>query len=85
MQELLNNAVKHSKAKSIYIQFIINDENKLTLIYEDDGIGFDYDKAYKKDGLGLINIENRLKLIKANIFYDTKANNKGTTIIIEIT
>ena len=84
VQELLQNAVKHSKAKNVLIQFIVNKEKELTIMYEDDGIGFDHNKAYKNNGLGLINIENRIKLIEASIIYDTKQGGKGTTIIINL-
>ncbi len=82
-QELLQNAVKHSGAQSVFIQFIINNEGELTLMYEDDGNGFDYEKEYSK-GLGLINIDNRIQLINASIIYDTMYNRKGTTIIITV-
>jgi signal transduction histidine kinase len=84
IQELLQNAVKHSKAQNVFIQFIVDDEKKLTVMYEDDGIGFDYDAVYKKQGLGLINISNRIKLMDATIAYDTQENRKGTTITIEM-
>ena len=84
VQELLQNAVKHSQAKNVLIQFIVNKKNGLTIMYEDDGIGFDYEKAYKDNGLGLINIENRIKLIDASIIYDTKQDRKGTTVIISV-
>jgi signal transduction histidine kinase len=84
VQELLQNAVKHSQASQVYIQFIVDNAGILTLMYEDNGNGFDYDRSYKKDGLGLKNIENRVKLINATAFYDTRANGNGTTIIIEV-
>lgn len=84
VQELLQNAVKHSAAKEVTIQFIVNNEGELTLMYEDDGMGFDYQSAYNTKGLGLINIENRIKLINAAIIYDTKINRQGTTIIITV-
>ena len=84
VQELLQNAIKHSKAKSVLIQFIVNKEDELTIMYEDDGIGFDYKKAYNNKGLGLMNIENRIQLIDASIIYDTQQGGKGTTIIINL-
>jgi len=84
VQELLQNAVKHSLAQDVLIQFIINREGELTLMYEDDGNGFDYKHAYQNKGLGLINIENRVKLIDATIIYDTMKNRKGTTVIINV-
>jgi len=38
VQELLQNAIKHSKASSIRINFFLRD-GKLLMIYEDNGIG----------------------------------------------
>ena len=84
IQELLQNTVKHSYAKKVLVQFILNKEGELTIMYEDDGIGFDYDKAYKNKGLGIINIANRIKLIGASIIYDTQKGRKGTTVIINL-
>ena len=52
-------------------------------MYEDNGIGFDYIRIRKK-GLGLINIENRVKLINGEIQFDTMINRMGTTIIINV-
>jgi signal transduction histidine kinase len=83
IQELLQNAVKHSGADNVLIQFIVN-KNELTIMYEDDGKGFNYEAAYRGDGLGLINIENRIKIIEANIIFDTMLNGNGTTIIINV-
>ena len=82
IQELLQNAVKHSKAHNVLIQFIINKENELTVMYEDDGIGFDYESAFNNKGLGLMNIDNRIKLIGSTVVYDTMKNGKGTTVTI---
>ena len=84
IQELLQNAVKHSEAKNVLVQFIINKNGELTIMYEDDGIGFDYKASYNNNGLGLINIYNRIKLINASIIYDTQKDRKGTTIIINL-
>jgi len=83
-QELLQNTVKHSNASRISIQFIVDREGELTLMYEDNGNGFDYDEALKSDGLGLINIKNRIHIIESKIYYDTAKNRRGTTIIINV-
>ena len=84
IQELLQNAIKHSSAKEVLLQFIVNKENELTVMYEDNGIGFDYEKNEKTKGVGLLNINNRIKLIDASIIFDSKKNRKGTTIIINL-
>ena len=84
VQELLQNAIKHSKANNVMLQFIIDKENELTVMYEDDGEGFDYKDAVNNSGLGIINIVNRVRMIDANIVFDTMKNRKGTTIILTI-
>ncbi len=65
--ECVNNSLKYSKAKNIYIQ--INDTgHKLLLQYRDDGQGFDLDKMISEQkGLGLFNLQNRLSSIGGEI------------------
>ncbi|MGM0566678.1 MAG: ATP-binding protein [Bacteroidota bacterium] len=83
VQELLQNAIKHSEAKQVRIQFLIDYENIITLAYEDNGKGFNYQNK-SKTGIGLINIENRVKLINGKLNFDTKPGGKGTNVIIEL-
>jgi len=66
-QELIQNAIKHSKANNVYFQFI-GDESVATLIYEDDGVGFNYDENSR--GLGLRNIRNRLEIMNGTLDVD---------------
>ncbi len=82
-QELLHNAVKHSDASEVNIQFIVDNDGGKTIMYEDNGSGFDYARQ-RKSGRGIINIENRVKLINGTIRFDTMANGKGSTILIVI-
>ncbi len=83
VQELLQNAIKHSEATEVRIQFLIDYENVITLAYEDNGKGFDY-QSESRTGIGLINIENRVKLINGKLNFDTKPGGKGTNVIIEL-
>ncbi|MCF8231899.1 MAG: hypothetical protein K9J27_06880 [Bacteroidales bacterium] len=83
VQELLQNTVKHSQASHVTVQFLVDYNRNLTLIYEDNGKGFNYEKQ-RHSGLGLINIENRVKLIHGKLSFDTKPGGTGTTVIIEI-
>lgn len=83
VQELLQNAIKHSEASEVRIQFLLDYENTITLTYEDNGKGFDYQNE-KRDGIGLINIENRVTLINGKLNFDTKPGGKGTNVIIEL-
>ena len=80
-QEILNNAIKHSKAKNLSFQYQIND-NELIFIYEDDGVGFNYNKK-KTKGEGLNNITNRVTSMSGFISINSKIG-KGTSISIEM-
>ncbi|RZJ78898.1 MAG: hypothetical protein EOO47_12410, partial [Flavobacterium sp.] len=79
-QELINNTIKHAEAKNIYIA-IINRDEKLIILYEDDGIG--YDSMLVKRGYGLYNIEAHIKAIKADLAIDTQPG-KGVAVTITI-
>lgn len=73
LQELLNNTIKHAKATQVNINFM-TDNQRLTLIYQDNGQGFDLEKI-KQNGLGLKNIENRVSMIQGELTYNTTLEN----------
>jgi signal transduction histidine kinase len=79
-QELINNTLKHAKASKTALQ-LINSNEMLRIIYEDDGIGFEIDQV--KRGLGLANIENRIKALGGEWSVDSMPG-KGMTATIEI-
>ena len=84
-QELLNNAIKHAEAANIHVTLEFNSALRLTV--EDDGVGFDVgahknDKPFAK-GLGLFNIENRARLIGADVNFQ-KALPKGAKITLTL-
>lgn len=82
-QEILNNAIKHSKAKNVTFQYQIY-ENDFIFTYEDDGIGFDIEKTKLKEKCqGLNNITNRVKSMSGFISINSKIG-KGTSISIEM-
>ena len=81
IQESLNNAHKHSHARSIRI-FILYSHPKLTVRIKDDGRGFDLNNL-PVNGLGLDSIKYRLELLNAQ--YELKSEiNKGTELRFEI-
>jgi len=79
-QELINNILKHANAKNISLQTGQRDD-KIVLIIEDDGKGFDVN--LKNDGYGLKNLETRTKLLNGKMTIDSIPG-KGTTTLIEI-
>lgn len=81
VQESLNNAVRHSKAKTIHLQ-LIRSENNFIYTIEDNGTGFKTDKK-KKSGLGLQSMKTRVAAMAGYIDIDSKID-KGTMISVII-
>lgn len=83
-QEGLTNVLKHAKAKNVTFQ-LFKLENMLTLMIEDDGVGFNKEKIKetKNDGIGLISIQERVNLFNGTFTINSNKNS-GTELIIEI-
>ncbi|MDH6250800.1 signal transduction histidine kinase [Chryseobacterium sp. H1D6B] len=62
IQEFTTNVIKHSEATKIWIYIKDNPQNTAVVI-SDNGQGFDYDLV--KKGMGMKNIESRIKSINA--------------------
>jgi signal transduction histidine kinase len=73
VQEQLKNILKHSGAHNTFISLQSN-QNKLQLRVEDDGKGFNPDQH--KSGIGLSNIQERVKFYNGTVNFDT-AEGKG--------
>lgn len=82
VQEILNNCIKHSRAKHIDL-IIRNQENKYILAISDDGVGFNTENAGSNVSAGLTNLQNRAQLIQANIKIDSVPG-KGTQATISL-
>jgi PAS domain S-box-containing protein len=82
--ECVNNSLKHSKSTEILIRLSRSDNN-LNLLYSDNGVGFDVKSALEvQSGMGLHNIQNRIKSLGGKINIQSKKN-FGTEITAEIT
>ena len=84
VQELMNNAIKHSECENIYVKlFYVN--HKLTISVKDDGKGFDKTEILKnrqfKDGSGLHALENKAKYINCSITFTSGGNGTRVTLI----
>lgn len=78
VQEAINNAVKHAKAKSIDI--IFNRKiGTITLSIDDDGVGIPRQQVNKK-GMGINIMKYRARVI--NAILDVIKNNRGGTSVI---
>ena len=84
-QESLNNIVKHAKASKATFQLFKTDE-QITLVIEDNGIGFDTDIISDEQsgrGIGLMSIRERIATYSGTFTIDSKQG-KGTELLIEI-
>jgi len=80
LQEGLQNINKYAKAKNINVE-IKGDSEKVYLIIEDDGLGFEVNK--KSKGIGLQNMISRTE--ECHGLFDIKSEKgKGTNIVIAI-
>jgi signal transduction histidine kinase len=78
-QELINNSLKHSKAKKISVS-LTEFSDKISFYYVDDGIGFNLDSV--EEGSGLKNIKERIAIF--NGYLNIISGEKGTTVEVEI-
>ncbi len=83
IEELINNIIKHSKAKNASIILAERNGNKLVIQIIDDGNGFDIKKARNKKGLGLSHIGARVKVMKG-VFNINSKQGEGTSIFISV-
>ncbi len=81
VQEAISNALKHSNASIITIQFTKHEDNQLTLIIEDNGDGFEV--VHMKKGMGIQNMKARVNKFAGNIVFDSRGGH-GTTVIVDI-
>lgn len=83
VQEIFQNALKHSGAKRFAVQ-ITEKDKKVTIICEDDGRGFQYEKKIAdSDGMGLRNIRNRAEIMSSR-FMVKSVPGRGTQYLVEI-
>ncbi|WP_396155446.1 sensor histidine kinase [Flavobacterium macrobrachii] len=81
VQEFIQNSIKHSECETISI-VMHSLKQKATLVLTDDGIGFDLEKRYS-NGMGLKNMEKRVKMILGTFAIESKIN-VGTKITITL-
>ena len=77
----VNNIIKHSRATEASFQLIQN-KQRLVLVVEDKGQGFDYEKE-KGKGIGLLNLASRVNTVNGEVHYES-APGKGTVVSIRI-
>jgi PAS domain S-box-containing protein len=82
VQEALTNVVRHAHATRVDVVMTVR-EDKLVVLVEDDGVGFDPETVSTEDHLGLFGIRERSEMIGATLVVES-APGKGTTIMLEV-
>jgi len=78
LQEALQNAVKHSGVCQFEVS-LKGVSNEINLAVHDGGVGFDPERAINQAGIGLISMQERLKLVGGQLSIDSKVQ-RGTNI-----
>jgi signal transduction histidine kinase len=83
IQEIVHNAIKHSRATELKIE-LDTIKNNLVLRVADNGIGFDYNRESKNTiGFGLRSLLSRTEIMGGQMFLESEKG-KGTTYTFEI-
>ncbi|WP_131539149.1 sensor histidine kinase [Pedobacter nototheniae] len=79
IQELFTNTLKHAMATEVRLEISLI-EKEITLIYEDNGKGFEMNNV--SNGMGISNINSRVGYVNGKLTFDSTSN--GTTYILEL-
>jgi len=82
IQELINNTLKHAKAKSIVIAMKILPDH-IDIRYEDDGVGFDKETTLAKKTIGLQSIQSRISFLDGSLNMKSD-HGEGIVFLIKI-
>jgi len=82
LQEALQNAVRHSADQDFTVEVHGTNEG-INLIVSDSGIGFDWQDAMNRRGLGLISMRERLRLVKGELSIQSEPG-RGTTVLARV-
>ena len=82
LQEALHNAVKHSTDKDFTVE-LRHTEEGIGLTVSDSGIGFDWQDAVNRRGLGLISMRERLRLVNGELSIRSEPG-RGTTVVARV-
>ena len=81
-QEAINNAIKYAQSSHILVT-ISHSKDILSLIIDDNGIGFNPKSTKKKGSMGLTFMQERIKFIHGR-FFITSSPGEGTRITLNI-
>jgi len=81
-QELLNNALKHSYARTVEIHLQETDDG-FEIFYKDDGVGCNVDDIIIAESMGIRGMQERVKAFNGHFYIDSQIN-EGMSIRITV-
>jgi len=79
VQEALHNAQRHSGAKRVHVR-VVREENRLSVVVQDDGRGFD---PVRTRGMGLLGMEERVRHLGGRFQVESQPGS-GAAVRIEL-
>ncbi len=81
-QDLISNILKHSNATDATVQYLKSQDN-LSVLVEDNGVGFDPKGQKASNGLGISSIQSRVEALDGTVNFDPIIG-QGTTVMMEL-
>jgi signal transduction histidine kinase len=78
LQEALRNSTKHSGVRRFEVR-LWGTPSEVHLTVSDSGLGFDSEAARKSPGLGLISMQERVRLVKGTLSIESEPHH-GTKV-----
>lgn len=82
VQEALTNVVRHASASRVDV-ILERRNDRLVVVVEDNGAGFDADIALQNGQLGLAGMRERAEMLGGNFVVESEIR-KGTTVLVEV-
>jgi signal transduction histidine kinase len=82
VQEALTNVVRHAEAR--HVSVVVTRKNaSVSVVIEDDGKGFDPERADESGGVGLLGMRERVQLLDGTLAVESSPG-AGTTLVLEL-
>lgn len=82
VQEAVTNVVRHARATRIDV-FVEHRGDRVMVMIEDDGVGFEPDQVKRGDHFGLLGLRERAEALGGTLTLES-APGAGTTIVVEV-
>ncbi|MGE5362229.1 MAG: sensor histidine kinase [Bacteroidales bacterium] len=79
LQEALNNVRRHARSRTARV-VLRQADGGLRLVVHDNGVGFDPGRPKRRDGLGLVSMRERVRLVNGTFHVDSDPG-RGTAVI----